>query len=259
MNPADEADIDIFEVALQLARIDDPEMDEVHYRDVFKRLVSDAKTYIGEAEGLESVRKLRDFLFKENGFHGSRSEYYHHANSYINHVLDDREGLPITLSVVVIGMAQRLDLDGVFGVALPGRFLVGYRENEKSELLLLNVFENGTEMSRREAEIMAMQFGGRTNDATFEPSRPRDIATRMLRNLIGLEINQRQNPSGALSYLNLLLEMEPEATEARFQRALVQAQNEDFDSARKDLDWLLERRPEGIDYRRLQQFRDALP
>lgn len=258
VNPADESEIDLFEVALQLARIDDPEMDEDHYRKVFARLVSDGRIYLDGAKDATAVRKLRDFLFKENGFHGSRNEYYHHANSYINHVLDDREGLPITLSVLFIGMAQRLDLGNVFGVGLPGRFVVGYQEHVESDLILFNVFENGLEMTRRDAEIMATQFGGRTTDATFEPAHPKAIAMRMLRNLIGLEINQKQNPPGALSYLNLLLEIEPEAIEARFQRALVQAQTENFEGAKQDLDWLLEKRPAGINYNRLLQFREAL-
>ncbi|MDF1816880.1 MAG: tetratricopeptide repeat protein [Verrucomicrobiales bacterium] len=259
VHPGPDKEIDLFEVALQLARIDDPELDVEHYRSVFARLVTDAKLYIGEQGKTDAVKKLRDFLFKENGFHGSRNEYYHHANSYINHVLDDREGLPITLSVLFIEMAHRLGIENVFGVALPGRFLVGYRGHVEGELLLLNVFENGTEMTRRDAETLAMQFGSRTDDTTFEPSPPRAIATRMLRNLIGLEINQKQNPPGALTYLNLLIEIEPEAVEARFQRALVQAQTADFEGAKEDLDWLLENRPEGINYRRLLQFREALP
>ncbi len=74
----------------------------------------------------ERAEALRDFLFKENGFHGSRGEYYHHANSYVNRVLDDREGLPITLSVIFVELARRLQIPGVYGAALPGKFMVGW-------------------------------------------------------------------------------------------------------------------------------------
>ncbi len=255
----DEDEIDLFEVALQLARVDDPQLDCDHYRGVFARLVADAGDYVGDDEGIRGVRSLRDFLFRENGFHGSRNEYYHHANSYINRVLDDREGLPITLSVLFIEMARRLGLDGVFGVALPGQFLVGYRGEADDDLLLFNVFEEGEEMTRADAERLAASFGSAAGDETFQPAASIDIASRMLRNLIGLEINQRENPPGALGYLNLLLAIDPESVHERFQRALIQVQTNDFEGAKKDIDWLLERRPGGINHNRLMRFREALP
>ena len=104
-----EEDVDLFEVGLQIARIDDPEVDLDHYRSSFSRLVGDASEYLEEnaleAGPREQAEALRDFLFNENGFHGSRTEYYHHSNSYVNHVLDDREGLPITLSALFIELS----------------------------------------------------------------------------------------------------------------------------------------------------------
>jgi len=56
------------------------------------------------------LKGLNRFLFEENGFFGSRAEYYHEANSYVNDVLDDREGLPITLSIIYIELAKRIGL-----------------------------------------------------------------------------------------------------------------------------------------------------
>lgn len=253
-----EREVDLFEVAIQISRIDDPELDVDHYRSVFQRLVDDASEFVGDAAEKKGLRKLSAFLFEENGFHGSRNEYYHHSNSYINHVIDDREGLPITLSVLYIEMARRLGFEGIFGVALPGQFLVGYRPDESADLLLINPFQEGKEMTRSDAELLANGFGSRTSDATFAPSPPSEIAARMLRNLIGLEIDRKMNPPGALGYLNLLLAVNADDGYARFQRAIVQAQLEKIDGAKEDLDWLLEKRPIGIDYRRLEQFRAAL-
>ena len=61
------------------------------------------------------------------GFHGSTLDYDHRSNSYLNEVIDDREGLPITLSVLFIELANRLDLP-VSGLGLPGHFIAMYRE-----------------------------------------------------------------------------------------------------------------------------------
>ncbi len=70
-----------------------------------------------------AARALNKFLFKERGFHGSRLEYYSRSNSYLNEVIDDREGMPITLSVLYIELARRLEA-AVVGLGLPGHFMV---------------------------------------------------------------------------------------------------------------------------------------
>ena len=72
---------------------------------------------------LSAVQRINRYLFEENGFHGSRSEYSSRSNSYLNEVLDDREGLPITLSVLYVELARRLNVSGVAGIPLPGRFM----------------------------------------------------------------------------------------------------------------------------------------
>jgi hypothetical protein len=41
-------------------------------------------------------------------------------------------------------------------------------------------------------------------------------------------------------------------------RAIVRAQARDRDGALEDVDWLLEKEPEGVDLERLRQFRQAL-
>ena len=65
----------------------------------------------------EKILILVNQLFDEMGFHGSTLDYHHRSNSYMNEVMDDREGLPITLSVLLIELANRLDLP-ILGLGL---------------------------------------------------------------------------------------------------------------------------------------------
>ncbi len=262
----EEEKVDLFEVGLQIARIDDPELDLDHYRSAFSNLILDAGEYLEkhalEGGSREQAEALRDFLFKENGFHGSRTEYYHHSNSYVNHVLDDREGLPITLSVVFVEMARRLGISGVFGAPLPGKFMVGveYATGETTKTLFIDVYENGKILTRSRAAREAWALiGAPPEKSAFLPATPRSIAVRMLRNLVDIEINQRKTPEAARDYIELLLAIEPEAAQERFQRAILQIQDEDIKGAIKDLDWLLKHRPPGIDYSKLELFRGSLP
>lgn len=260
-----EHEIDLFEVGIQIARIDDDVLDVGHYRDVFDRLVTDAAVYIGAKKGKltqkQKVEALRDFFFKENGFHGSRGNYYHRANSYLNYVLDDREGLPITLSLLFIESARRLKLNGVAGISLPGHFVTGYWEGgaggkRKIPTTIFDAFDGGKEIMSRELRLASQD----TNLAkALEAASARDIAVRILRNLVGIKIDQKRNPVGALDYLEVMLAMEPELAQERFQRALIRYQTGNVTGAIGDLDWLLDRRPDGIDYGRLKQFRDSLP
>lgn len=260
-----DSEVDLFEVGLQIARIDDSDLALDHYRDVFAQLVRDADAYLRKAspEGgaREKAEALRDFLFKENGFHGSRGEYYHHANSYVNRVLDDREGLPITLSVLFVEVARRLGIVGVQGAALPGKFMVAWNpaKGNPGEPVFFDVFEGGRSFSKEETERDAYERTGTALDEShFAAAEPRDIAVRMLRNLVDIEVNQRRTPERAESYLELLLAIAPSSAYERFQRAILRVQTRKLGEAKDDLDWLLEHRPPGLDYTRLEQFRASL-
>src|SRR5690606_2448324 len=106
----------------------------------------------GDAEIDDRARlaAMNQYLFVDNGFHGSRTDYYNRANSYLNRVIDDREGLPITLSVLYIELGQRLGLK-LHGVGLPGHFVVRHVPAE-GEPQLIDVFEGGQPLSREDAE-----------------------------------------------------------------------------------------------------------
>ena len=93
----DDAKADLIRAALLIARIDNEELDVDAYRHEVDRLAQIIKEKLPKDAGADKrLEALNDFLFKQRGFHGSRLEYYTRANSYLNEVIDDREGLPIT-------------------------------------------------------------------------------------------------------------------------------------------------------------------
>ena len=54
----------------------------------------------------EKLEVLLDQMFQEYGYHGSTLDFHHRSNSYLNEVIDDREGLPITLSLLLMEVGQ---------------------------------------------------------------------------------------------------------------------------------------------------------
>src|SRR5262249_38540634 len=143
--------------------------------------------------GMEEKAKLavlNRYLFTERGFHGSRSDYYNRSNSYLNEVLEDREGLPITLSVLYMEIARRMGLHGV-GIGRRGHFGVQLIP-AKGEPQLIDVFDGGKALSREDANRIVQ-------GAADRPLREKDLAAvtkaavlgRMLNNLLGLARNAR--------------------------------------------------------------------
>src|SRR5947199_5098283 len=95
------------------------------------------------ASATNRLDRLIGYLFRENGYHGSRSDYYNRANSYINEVIDDREGIPLTLSILFIELAQRIGIDGISGAPLPGHFMVQFAPKGETRKYV-EVFQGGS-------------------------------------------------------------------------------------------------------------------
>ena len=241
-----DAEADLLRCALLLAKHDNPDLDIAAYERGVEQMVRELKADpdIAAAPGL-AVRRLNRYLFEENGFHGSRSDYGNPSNSYLNEVLDDREGLPITLSVLYIELARRLGIVGVSGIPLPGRFMVGYRETEGGEYALVDVYEGGRLLSMQEG-VEAVSEDGVVPKTAKLPASKRDILLRMIRNLLGPLMDSRSTPKEALPYLELVLALDPDAARERLARAFVREGGGQREAAAEDVRWRLEHLPPGV-------------
>ena len=146
-----EKEIDLLRAALLVARIDNDDLDVDAYVREVDRMAAGIRPSLKPNDDAEAKLKVLDeYLFKKLGFHGSRTDFDNRSNSYINEVIDDREGLPITLSVLYIEMARRLGVN-VVGVGLPGRFMVRL-DSTNDNGTLIDVFEGGRRVPRRDLE-----------------------------------------------------------------------------------------------------------
>jgi serine protease Do len=174
----------------------------------------------------------------------------------MNEVMDDREGLPITLSVLWLELARQIGLTNVAGAPLPTRFMVRFTPRGGGERII-DVFDGGKVLTRSEAVELVADNVERIDESMFGPAKKRDIITRMLNNLLG--IAQREGSSGdALRYLDAMLAINPDSVPDRLQRARVQMQRGENAAAKEDLRWLIERDPPGIDTDRLAELLRSL-
>jgi serine protease Do len=250
-------EIDLVHAALLIALLDNEEVDVDYYRQEVEHLARKVGEKLGDkASDRDKVAVLNTYLFQERGFHGSREEYYNRENSYLSSVIDDREGLPITLSVLYLAVGHKLGLK-MEGVGLPGHFVVRFVPSE-GEPQLIDVYEGGKILDRAAAARKVLALSGqRLRDEDLQAVSARAILVRMLFNLFNVA-QREKDPEGMLRYLGGIVAVAPHEAEARAMRAGLRMQQGNRPGAIEDMDWLLDNKPAGIDLDRVREFRDRL-
>ena len=245
--------VDLLKAALLLAQLDNAEIEIDHYLKTVDGMANAiGKSLKPDATEKQKLKAIGEYMFEQNGFHGSRGDYYNRSNSYLNEVIDDREGIPVTLTLLYMEIANRLDLK-LQGLPLPGHFTAG-RIAKDEPLVIIDVYDGAKVISRKEAEELVFNTSGvRLVDAHFEPATKKAIIMRMLRNLIGIS-NSTEEPETVVRYLNTFLLLEPDSPQERLNRALMHMKLRLNDKAKDDVRWLLENNPPGFNRERLMEL-----
>lgn len=257
--------IDLLQAALLIARLDNDEVDVNGYLAQLDRMAKDVEASVpADADEAGKVEALNKHLFKELGYHGSRTNYYNRSNSYLNETIDDREGLPITMSVLYLELARRLKLN-VVGVGLPGHFVVRH-EPKSGPKQLIDVFDQGRMMTDDEAlTIIRARLRGELKpeevqevaEQFLKASDSKAILIRMLTNLRGMAEGERDVES-VLRYLSTILVIDDANLEARSARIDFSIRSNRIREAITDIDWMLEKKPEGMDVNAVLQLKTSL-
>jgi regulator of sirC expression with transglutaminase-like and TPR domain len=255
LSPA-EGEPDLLHAALLIAALDNDELDVEFYRQAVDDLAAEFVASLpAEITPADKLAAFHRFVFEEQGFHGSRTNYYTPSNSYLNEVIDDREGLPITLSLLYVELARRAGFTAD-GIGLPGHFVAQVTLPE-SEPQLIDVFDRGRSMSRDEAVAQVVGRGLAWDDEYLRPQTPREIITRMQRNLVNLA-NESSDPEAALRYTETVLAINPDSAEDRLLKAVLCYNTGRAVEGLAEVNWVLDREPEGILLDRVRELRAAL-
>ena len=117
-------DLDLALGALLIASTDSPNVDIDGVLNNLDRMAEAARNRIpDDGNELQQLNAVTDLLFGVIGLSGNRDDYYDPRNSYINHVLERRMGIPITLSLICIEVGRRAGVP-ILGIGMPGHFLI---------------------------------------------------------------------------------------------------------------------------------------
>lgn len=250
-----EPEIDLGKAAFLLAASEKPDVDVELQMGLLDSLASAASIRLGRnPEPLTAINNLSQYLFDELGFVGNRDNYYDPNNSFLDEVLRRRSGIPITLSLVYIETAARLDIP-LLGVGMPGHFLVRHRDIED---LIIDPFEFGILLSEEECADRLRQVLGESipwRSSYLDPINRIDYIARIVGNLKGSYLRMRDYPRALRMYEWLLSLPEPSATDQR-ERGVLWLRLGDYGKALIDLQDCLHTAPDSPEADAVQELID---
>lgn len=202
--------------ALLIAQEAYPQMDINAYLQRLEHISDTIKQQLGmELDPRRIVAAINAHLYDELNFRGNQDNYYDPRNSFLNEVLERKIGIPITLSVIYIEIGRRVGLP-IVGVGLPGHFIVQY--DARVDTFWIDPFYRGAILTQADCAARMQQIYGPKvawQDAFLTPVSDHDILRRMLSNLKGIYLQQRDY-GRALSVVERLLIITPDQpTEVR--------------------------------------------
>lgn len=249
---AEDQSLNLLEAAASLAQDDEPHLDlqavlarvDELGRRLRERLPADTVP-------AERVRQLTRFFHGELGFAGNLNNYYAAENSYIHRVLETRRGIPITLAVLLLELAEHAGLRAS-GVAFPGHFLIKCRMGLGE--IVIDPFTGSPMSSTRLDELLAVYRQGSELPADLElplefflrAASKRQILARMLRNLKEVHRAARDLPRQLAVHHRLVVLLPDDAVERR-DRGLVHEALGHVVAAADDFGFYLARQPDAPD------------
>ena len=169
---------------------------------------------------------LRELLGERYGFRGCAADYQRLESSLLHEVLRRRRGLPILLSVVWLEVARRAGAP-VYGVALPGHFVVGFGPAE--DQVLADPFDGGRVLTGGDADLLvAGATGAPLQPSMLTPADPLEVVQRILNNVRAWAAARPERTDVALWALELSLSLPSHPARLRFERAQLLVQRGDF-------------------------------
>jgi regulator of sirC expression with transglutaminase-like and TPR domain len=174
-------DLDLEKSVLLLAYWNNPQINIIQLRNTLDDWASDIKSKLSlNKTPLDKIGVLNNYLFHQQGLIGNSSDYYHPDNSFLDRILKTKSGIPISLSVIYLLIAWRLELP-VYGIPLPAHFIVKYDDGENE--YFIDPFYGGEQYSRSECINYIESHENLSPERILKGCSHFEIFVRMLRNL----------------------------------------------------------------------------
>jgi regulator of sirC expression with transglutaminase-like and TPR domain len=247
---AEDDGLPLTETALSLAQDAYPDVDlQATLAEIDELVVRLRRRMPEEVDLMQKVGIMNRFFFRELGFAGNVNDYYDPDNSHLNVVLKRRRGIPISLAVLYLEIAEQVGIPAR-GVSFPGHFLLRVTTPE-GEVMLDPT--NGKSLSEPEMVEMLEPFVTSAGDSIsralrmlLQPATQREIVARMLGNLKSIYL-QTERWQRLLAVQQRLVILLPDSIEEVRDRGFAYARLDYLRPALEDLERYLGDRPDADD------------
>lgn len=201
--------INLTTAALEIARDDQPDLD---FEPVYAWIRDRASELSGRvalaSDDRMLIQNVVECLVNQHGLSGNPTCYHDPEGSYLNRVVEKKQGLPISLSLIYMAVGKELGID-IQGVSAPLRFLVRYES--QAGPLFIDPYSKGTIYDEEEclvhiAELTDLPRGELMR--LLKPASHREIIIRMLMNLKRI-YEEQQNYQSAWNIQRRLFALSP--------------------------------------------------
>lgn len=206
--------VPLAEAALLMAAARRPDITIAPYLRHLERLADEVRAYAGPDPSLASldlqIEAFRQVVFGRYGYGGGDGVFEDLDAADLARVIDTRRGLPVSLGIIILEVAQRLGWH-VVGIDFPGRFLLRIEGQDGRKML--DVFSGCTEMPVYELRALVKAIEGLDGELTqrhFREMGWRNVLLRLQENIRARQM-QRGQPEDALVTLELMLLIAPGA------------------------------------------------
>jgi regulator of sirC expression with transglutaminase-like and TPR domain len=242
-----EESINLAKAALYIAQEEYPQLDPEEYLNALDLMALELEERLPqERYPLRIIQYINEYLFDDLKFTGNKTNYYDPRNSFLNEVIDRRLGIPITLALVYLEIASRIDFPMV-GVGMPGHFLI--RPDIPDTEIFIDVFNQGEVMFPQDCQNLLSQIYQQSVTLQPEflaPVTHRQFLVRMLTNLKYIYL-QKHDLEKALAAVERILLLFPEVVLELRDRGLLCYQLGRFTQAASDLESYLQQVPHAQD------------
>lgn len=255
----DDENISLEKAALYIAQEEYPDLEIDKYLIEIDRMAAEVKTRLPEAPyPLKIIQTINRYLYEELGFAGNSEDYYDPCNSFLNDVIDRRTGIPISLALLYLAIAERIEFPMV-GIGMPGHFLIRPAVNDEMDIFV-DAFHDGEILFPQDCQERLNQLAGQPVEMRpqfLEAVAPKQFLARMLTNLKGIYLNQGKIDK-CLSMIERILILFPEAAYELRDRGIIYFQTHRWIEARQDLENYLDQVPTANDRDLIQQLLDQI-
>jgi len=239
--------INLAKAALYIAQEEYPRLDPQEYLNALDTMAGELRERLPpEYYPLKVIQTINQYLYDDLGFQGNKNNYYDPCNSFLNDVIDKRQGIPISLALVYVEIAQRINFP-MEGIGMPGHFLI--RPQVPDMEIFVDVFEKGEIMFGEDCQEKLTEIY--QTPVTLQPEflapvTKKQFLMRMLNNLKYIYLNQ-QDLEKALAAVERIVLLFPEFVAEIRDRGLLSYQTGRFTQAIRDLETYLVKFPQARD------------